>query len=410
VLDPTRADEALGAGVVVGVPGEPDRGAASEAALSLQAALRDAYPTLRPLAVVLTGSGEGAMAPEAVPVPLPPGERPLLVHTGGGGPQADLPALLEVALAQGAPACALLEPLPRGADPAWLRLLLEPVLTGGVDLVAPAYARGRLEGVLVTGIVYPLTRALFGHRLRQPLGREIVISRRLAEVLLRDEEWRTDPGHAGGDLWVVTKALLAESTVAQVYLGPRPVPRPLPRAQPEDPPALLARILGTIFHEMDVHARRWQRVKGSRPVPSSGEEHLPDPPGAPPSPGPLVAAFGLGWQDLRTLWSAVLPPQTLLALQRIPREPPEAFRVPDVVWVRVIYDFAVAWRVKAMERAQLLRSLTPLYLGWVASFVNEVAALDAAATEARVERLCEAFETEKPYLIARWRWPDRFAP
>jgi len=406
VLDPSRADDALGAGVVVGVPAEPDRLAAAGAAVSLHAALRDVYPALRPLAVVLTGNADGATAPEAVPVPLPPGGAPLVVHTGGGGPQADLPALLEVALAQGAPACALLEPLPRAADPGWLRLLFEPVLSGGVDLVAPAYARGRLEGVLVTGIVYPLTRTLFGHRLRQPLGREIVISRRLAEVLLRDEEWRTDPGHAGGDLWVVTKALLAESTVAQVFLGPRP----LPQRQPEDPPALLARILGTIFHEMEVHARRWQRVKGSRSVPTTGDEHLPDPPGPPPSPGPLVAAFELGWQDLRTLWSAVLPPQTLLALQRIAREPAEAFRVPDLLWARVIYDFSVAWRVKAMERAQLLRSLTPLYLGWVASFVNEVAQLDAAATEARVERLCEAFEAEKPYLIARWRWPDRFAP
>jgi hypothetical protein len=33
---------------------------------------------------------------------------------------------------------------------------------------------------------------------------------------------------------------------------------------------------------------------------------------------------------------------------------------------------------------------------------------DAAAGDARLERLCLAFEAEKPYLIARWRWPERF--
>jgi hypothetical protein len=54
--------------------------------------------------------------------------------------------------------------------------------------------------------------------------------------------------------------------------------------------------------------------------------------------------------------------------------------------------------------------MTPLYLGWVASFTNETRALDAAATEARVEELCAAFEREKPYLISRWRWPDGFSP
>jgi hypothetical protein len=106
----------------------------------------------------------------------------------------------------------------------------------------------------------------------------------------------------------------------------------------------------------------------------------------------------------------VLPPQALYALQRIVREPPEAFRMPDTLWARVVYDFAVGWRVKAMERQQLLRSMTPLYLGWVASFVNEVASLDRAGVDERVERLADAFEADKPYLISRWRWPDRFSP
>jgi hypothetical protein len=123
-----------------------------------------------------------------------------------------------------------------------------------------------------------------------------------------------------------------------------------------------------------------------------------------------VDAFALGWRDLRSLWSAVLPPQTLLALQRIPRDPPSAFRLPDALWARLVYDFAVGWRFKVMDRTQLLRSLTPLYLGWVASFLNEVAPLGGDAAEARVEALCAAFEAEKPYLIARWRWPDRFSP
>jgi hypothetical protein len=66
--------------------------------------------------------------------------------------------------------------------------------------------------------------------------------------------------------------------------------------------------------------------------------------------------------------------------------------------------------VKVMDRGQLLRSMTPLYRGWVASWVNEVRALDDAGADGRLERLCEAFEAEKPYLISRWRWPDRFTP
>lgn len=400
-------DEAYAAEVVVGVPAERDRGAASEAALAVQAGLRAAFPGRSTVALVLAGEAEGTLPPGA-PVPLPrPGEPPPAIHTGGGAsPEAALHALLDVALSMGAPACALLEPIPRPADPGWLRLVLDPVLRGDADLVAPSYARGRFDGVLVSGLVYPLTRALFGQRIRQPLGRELALSRRLAEHLAHDDEWRTDPAHAGADLWVITKALVRECRCAQVFLGPRAVPR----TQPPDVAEALAGVLGTVFHEMVLHAARWQRVRGSCKVATTGDEHLPEDGAHPPPTAPLVAAFALAAQELRRVWGPVLPPQTLYALQRLPRDPPEVFRIPDRLWARVVYDFAVGWRVKAVDRAQLLRSMAPLYLGWAASYVNEVAPLDAAGASERIEALCEVFEAEKPYLISRWRWPDRFAP
>ncbi len=407
VLEPSsRPSEPSGPDVVVGVPAEPDRMAATEAAIALETGLKEAYPGRPALAVVLTGDPSGAATPETV-LALAERDHPPAIYTGGHtGPQAALPTLLEIAVARDAPACALLQPLPRPSDPRWLRALLEPVLTGGFDLVVPSYARGRLDGVLVTGIVYPLTRALFGQRLRQPLGRELVLSRRLARHLLSDTEWRTDPAHAGEDLWCVTKALAREVRIAQVFIGPRPRPAP----QPSDVSQALAGVLDTLFHEMEVHAHYWQRVIGSQVVATFGEERLAEEPANAPAVAPLVDAFALGWRDLRPLWSSVLPPHTLLALQRIPRAPPEAFRMPDAIWARVLYDFAVAWRFKLMERRQLLRSLTPIYLGWVASYVNEVGPLGPDAADERVERLCSAFEDEKRYLISRWRWPDRFNP
>ncbi len=407
MLEPSRADEALGADVVIGVPAERDRSAAAEAAVAVQAGLRAAFPGRPAVALVLAGDADGTLpAGAAITIPEPGAPAPT-IHTGGGSsPEAALHTLLDVALSLGAPACALLEPMPRPEGPEWLRALLDPILVGSADLVAPSYARRRFDGLLVTGLVYPLTRALFGQRIRQPLGRELAMSRRLAEHLSRDDEWRTDPSHAGADLWVITKALVRECRCAQVFLGPRPVPQP----QPPDVSDALAGVLGTMFHEMTLHAARWQRVRGSCPVATYGDEHLPDDATHRPAPGPLVTTFGRGAQDLRRVWGPVLPPQALYALQRIPREPPEGFRIPDRLWARVVYDFAVGWRVKAMERQQLLRSMTPLYLGWVASYLNEIAPLEAPAADERLERLCEAFEAEKPYLISRWRWPDRFAP
>lgn len=406
MLDPSRAEAASPGGIVVGVAADRERGPAAEAALALQAGLDAIFPHVPRVAVVLSSEPEGTVEPGSALEPGGGGRPAPAIHAGPGGAEAALHTLLEVALATRAPACALLEPMPRPADPGWLRALLDPVLRGEADLVAPSYQRRRFEGVLVSGLVYPLTRALFGQRVRQPLGTEMVLSRRLVEQLSRDDEWRTDPAYAGTELWVVTKALVRECRCAQVFLGPRPVPQ----RQPAHLPDALAQVLGTVFHEMELHAARWQRVRGSCAVDTFGDEHLPGETAPPPPVAPLASAFELGRRDLLPLWSSVLPPNTLYALRRLAVEPPEAFRLPDALWARIVYDFAVGWRTKAMDRPQLLRSLTPLYMGWLAGFVNEAGPLDRAATEARVERLCEAFEAEKPYLISRWRWPDRFTP
>ena len=81
----------------------------------------------------------------------------------------------------------------------------------------------------------------------------------------------------------------------------------------------------------------------------------------------MIASFQLGYRNLQEVWSLVLSPATILELKRLTRAAAEQFRMPDELWVRVIYDFALAHRLRVMSRDHLLRSLTPLYLAWVAS-------------------------------------------
>ncbi len=84
--------------------------------------------------------------------------------------------------------------------------------------------------------------------------------------------------------------------------------------------------------------------------------------------------------------------------------------MPDELWARIVYDFALAHRLRTINREHLLRSMTPLYLGWAAGYAREVEAAEEAAVERRLECLSNAYEVSKPYLVSRWRWPDRFNP
>ena len=134
----------------------------------------------------------------------------------------------------------------------------------------------------------------------------------------------------------------------------------------------------------------------------------PDPPEV--DAGALAESFRLGYRELQNVWAEVLPPLAILQWRRVAALPAETFRVDDALWARTVYDFAMGHRLRVMARDALLRSLTPLYLGWLASFVLELRHLPAAEADARIERLCIVFEAEKPYLISQWRWPERFKP
>jgi hypothetical protein len=124
----------------------------------------------------------------------------------------------------------------------------------------------------------------------------------------------------------------------------------------------------------------------------------------------LVESFQLGNRELQEIWSLVLPPSSLFELRKLSRLPVDQFRMPDELWVKVVYDFALAHRLRTISRDHLLRSLTPLYLGWVASYAHDVQSVGALSPERRLDRLSLAYEAGKSYLLSRWRWPDRFNP
>jgi hypothetical protein len=120
----------------------------------------------------------------------------------------------------------------------------------------------------------------------------------------------------------------------------------------------------------------------------------------------MLEAFCRGCRELGEIWALALPPRMLdefMRLGRVAEQGAGVFHLDDELWTRTIYEFARAYRDLRAERGHLLRSLTPLYLGRVASFVTETGELASADVERKIEELCACFEALKPELVRRWR-------
>ncbi|HUK63106.1 MAG TPA: hypothetical protein VLV15_07230, partial [Dongiaceae bacterium] len=288
---------------------------------------------------------------------------------------------------------------------AWIPQLLAPTQDDTADFVSPHYVRAPHEGAITRSIVYPMFRAMYGWRVRQPASGEFAASARLQTHLLDQGFWDAEHAESGIDLWIASASATGGFRLAEAEFGPRP---PGLRTVVPDLSDTIAQVVGALFADLEVHDAMWQRVRGSTAVPATGTP--PATPLADPDldPARLIDAFRLGYDGLRDVWAWIVPPRTMLYFKRLAAAGPETFRVEDDVWAGAIYDFAVAYRGRTMPRDHLLRALTPLYLGWLASFLLEMHGHSAADADGRIERLCATFEARKPYLVSRWRWPDRF--
>ena len=289
--------------------------------------------------------------------------------------------------------------------PEKLSLFMGPGVEGNFDLVMPLYSMQAFDDLLNKSILYPLTRALYGHRVRYPLANELQASSKLMQKFPANFE-KDSVRQQGRLLWLATTAVNQNLKICQVQLGAR---RPQGHEGIELSDAL-AQLAGPLFTDMEDNAAFWQRVRGSHDVPTFGNAEVASGATDTVDVRRMIEAFELGVRNLREIWSLVLPPVTLMEVKKLSRLTPDKFHMPDTLWARIIYDFALAHRLRNIHRAHLFGALTPLYLGWVASYAVEVNAAGIAMAEERVEQLARAYEAEKPYLLSRWRWPDRFHP
>jgi hypothetical protein len=391
------------ADLVIGFVAPPKDQQAVDRAIAISRAAVATFT--QPLRAVLIYPGAEAPAESADPsfqiLPMPGTViEPLNVLQGFGDA---FRAVANVARSLGARACAIIAADPAGMDENWITRLAGPVLQADYDLVAPCYARHRFEGLINRGILYPVVRALYGRRVRNPFGPDFCLSARLADRV------PSATGHTARVhpvAWVVPEAIASGMQICQSHLGVRSYPSP----DDAGVSALLTQILGPLFAEIERRAAFLQRVRGSQPVEEYGvATYLPEhDSGADVSR--LMETFQNGTRNLQEIWSMVLPPSTLVELKRLSHAPAAAFRMDDELWARVVYDFALAYRLRSINRDHLLRAITPLYLGWVASYAMNPENATPEGAENLLERLCAAYENARPYFVARWRWPDRFNP
>jgi len=309
-------------------------------------------------------------------------------------------AIFEIAVELEVKACAVVDSDLRSITPEWVELLIKPVLEGGFDYVAPLYQRHKYDGTITNSVIYPLTRALYGKRVRQPIGGDFGFSGRLAKFYLSKDVWQTDIARYGIDIWMTTEAIANNFKVAQSFLGAK-------IHDPKDPgadlSAMLAQVTGSAFGLMETYKNIWKKVQGSESVPTFGFRYTVGLEQVKVSVDRMLAIFRAGLRDLREIWLEVLGAGDLGEVESLGGGLDREFRFPLGLWTRIVFDYALMFRKRRLTHEHLLKSLTPLYLGKTASFVMETEDMGQDEAEGEIEKLCLEFENSKDHLTNNWK-------
>jgi hypothetical protein len=431
------------ADIMVGIPSFKNAATIGYVVRAAQAGLVQYFPDLRPVVVNSdAGSPDGTQRVVVETEPPDYVERILLVRPtnklsrvsltypeidGSGGKGAALRTIFEIAASLEVQALVVVDSDLRSIGPEWIELLAGPILKGGYDYVAPLYARHKHDGTITNNVTYPLTRALYGLRIRQPIGGDFGVSGDLVRHYLAEGHWTPEVSKFGIDIWMTTLALSGGFAVCQARLGAKV-------HDPKDPGAdlgpMFRQVVTTILRLAVANPERWQQVKGSHDVPAYGFERLIDPPPLEINVLRLLTEFQAASLTLGATWAEMLSPETTAGVMGLAEQagtvgeavraavnkegsagPPTTaamaaaavgFAFPDALWARVIFDLIITAREHPDKLEAFVTALVPVYFGRVASAVIENRELTTERAEESVERQAREFERLKPYLVERW--------
>ena len=289
----------------------------------------------------------------------------------------------------------------KSITPEWIKHLGEPLFSD-FSFVAPLYVRHKYDGTITNGIAYPMTRALYGRRVRQPIGGDFGFSGKLAQVYLEDKIWDEAVAKFGIDIWMTTLALNEKVQVCQAFMGRPKVHKP------KDPAAALGpmfrQVVGTIFSLTRKFESFWMRVKYSKPTAifGFGLGDVEMPPKVEVDSHKLIQNFHDGFGSYKEIWEMALSKDVYQKLREIRGMKERVFNFPTDLWARILYDMAVAHRGGLPDPDQFMDSLIPLYFGRTFSFVKKTKRLSTRQAEEAIEEDCMTFEMTKPYFIKRW--------
>ncbi len=395
-----RIEEIESADILVGIPCYNNEETITHVIQMVTHGLIKHYKDKRSVILIADGGSTDDTRETARDFEIKPWQEKIVsIYRGPAGKGSAFRSVFEAAKRLNVKACIVVDSDLRSITSDWVKYLLEPILEKDYQYVSPVYSRYKYDGTITNNIVYNLTRALYGLRIRQPIGGDFAFEGKLADYYIEQDVWDTDVARFGIDVWMTTNAITNNFKICQSNLGVKTHDAKDPA---ESLGPMFRQVVHTLFVLMEQHEAQWKTIKGSRTVPLFGLHKFMEPEPIKVNLDRLVTEYKTGFRQFKGLYQDIFCSECFEELKRCATKAKTKFLMPVTTWVHVLYETAATFHSWKHNRTQLVNLVTPLYLGRVASFINRTRKMTSIQAEEVVEEQAQIFEDYKDYLIQVW--------
>ena len=395
-----RIEEIETADILVGVPCYNNDKTIAHVIQMITHGLAKHYKDRRSVIIIADGGSTDDTREMAREFEIKPWQEKIVsIYRGPAGKGTALRSVFEVATRLDVKVCAMVDSDLRSITADWVKYLLNPILEKGYQFVAPVYVRHKYDGTITNNIVYNLTRALYGKRIRQPIGGDFAISKDVAKFYVEQDVWETAVARFGIDIWMTTSAITQGFRICQSNLGVKihDVKDPGQHLGP-----MFRQVLSALFSLMELYENYWKKVEGSESLETFGFEGALEPEPVNVNLELLIELFKTGYQQFSALWKDILSKDAFDQITKTNQMDSSEFYLPTDAWAKILYELAATFHLWRVNRNKLLDTMTPLYFARVASFVRQSWEMSSQEAEALVEEQAQKFEDQKDYLAQVW--------
>lgn len=275
--------------------------------------------------------------------------------------------------------------------PEWIKHFGDPVLDG-YDFVNPIYSRHKYDGTITNNICFPIVYGLFCKNIRQPIGGDFALSKKLVKHLIC-QPWHRTTEEYGVDIFMTMNAILGGFKTCNTGLGAKIHKPSAPKLGP-----MFLQVVGTAFQTVVRNFEKWKDASSIEEPKLYGLTEMDPPQDLDVDRSAIEKQAREGFSTNQGLLEEVLSADLYAELAKVFSS--DNLEISADQWVTTVYDMISAFKATADQNA-LVESLKGLYFARTLSFMNKTWDWSTEKAEEEILAQAEIFYKRRDYLITK---------